>query len=536
MSWRVLLQAAVAGHFAAAAAGAACRVTYPDTGFTHAPWGDLSKSVEVRDVFAGLHTDEPGGTAYTGMMGSTQLPGWARANSTAAKYVALQDAKEASAALKFAAAHNLQVSVKSTGHDFSGRSSRPGSLLVWTHELNNISWHDDFRPAGCVQSEGRAVTLGGGVQFRQIYREAMQRDRFVIGGTCTTVGHVGFTLGGGYGIYSRMYGSGATNLLEAEVVLADGRVVTASTCGEQADLFRSLRGGGGAFGVVTKATYRTYPFPSGMHGRARGVLQGNMHVGLASFLTWYADIVRHGLAQHFGGVVLLGGRWGIKGKVSVQLHYVGINESQCSELFSELGEVSCKAAAQTWPPAHTDAGELPDGIYHNGTAMRYFTLEDIESTSFAARAVRLADASSNGLTLSLNYVLGQGSDIALASASETAVHPQVYEAIGVLKIELIELHVTPTSAMSADAEAVASFSMLRSELDALLPGAGSYYNEGDYTDVAFQNRYWGSNYPELLATKRKYDPDNVFTCHQCVGSEHSCARRLSARHAEPLLI
>mmetsp|Transcript_64814 Transcript_64814/g.210156 ORF Transcript_64814/g.210156 Transcript_64814/m.210156 type:complete len:106 (-) Transcript_64814:302-619(-) len=97
-----------------------------------------------------------------------------------------------------------------------------------------------------------------------------------------------------------------------------------------------------------------------------------------------------------------------------------------------------------------------------------------------------------------------------------------------IKIELIERHVTPTSATSADAEAVASFSKLRSELDALLPGTGSYYNEGDYTDVAFQNRYWGSNYPELLATKRKYDPDNVFTCHQCVGSEDSCARRLSA--------
>jgi len=234
--------------------------------------------------------------------------------------------------------------------------------------------------------------------------------------------------------------------------------------------------------------------------------------------------------------VQLGGRWGVKGKASLKLHYVGINESQCSELLSELGEVSCKAAAaQTWPPAHTDVGQLPDGIYHNGTAMRYFALEDIENASFAARAVQLADASSNGLALSLNYVLGHGSDIALASASETTVHPQVYKAIGVLKIELVD-HMTPTSATPAYAEAVASFSMLSSELDALLPGAGSYYSEGDYTVEAFQNLYWGSNYPELLATKRKYDPDNVFTCHQCVGSEDSCARRLSARREASLLI
>merc|ERR1719401_2164954 len=150
--------------------------------------------------------------------------------------------------------------------------------------MTQTSWHDDFTPAGCGQGVGPAVTLGAGVQFWQLYNEAQARGRLVVGGTCSTVGHAGFTLGGGYGDYSRMYGSGATNLVEAEVVLADGKIVTANTCGSHADLFKALRGGGGAFGVMTKATYKTYPMPMGKLGSAQGTIRG-LRDGVARFLS-----------------------------------------------------------------------------------------------------------------------------------------------------------------------------------------------------------------------------------------------------------
>merc|ERR1719262_564722 len=127
--------------------------------------------------------------------------------------------------------------------------------------MKQMEWQDDFTPEGCGQKVGATVTLGAGVQFWQLYNEATKRKRMVVGGTCSTVGHAGFTLGGGYGDYSRMYGSGATNLIEAEVVLANGSIVTASACGENTELFKALRGGGGAFGLVTRMTYRTHPWP-----------------------------------------------------------------------------------------------------------------------------------------------------------------------------------------------------------------------------------------------------------------------------------
>lgn len=56
-------------------------------------------------------------------------------------------------------------------------------------------------------------------------------------------------------------------------------------------------------------------------------------------------------------------------------------------------------------------------------------------------------------------------------------------------------------------------------INALVPGAGSYVNEGDYFERDWQQRFWGANYARLLAIKHAYDPSNVFTCHHCVGSE-----------------
>merc|ERR1712113_509102 len=101
-----------------------------------------------------------------------------------------------------------------------------------------------------------------------------------------------------------MYGSGATNLVEVELVLASGEVVTANRCSHP-ELFRALRGGGGAFGIVTRATYRTFPWPE-TTGYANGKLEGDMVDSISRFGRWYRKIVQQGLAKHFGGQVQIG--------------------------------------------------------------------------------------------------------------------------------------------------------------------------------------------------------------------------------------
>ena len=94
--------------------------------------------------------------------------------------------------MAFAAEHNLRLVVKNTGHDWYGRSTAAGSLLLWTHQLKDIRWHDrGFVPSGCGAEPVPAVTVGAGVQFAELYSEAMTHNKVVMGGTCDSVGVAG---------------------------------------------------------------------------------------------------------------------------------------------------------------------------------------------------------------------------------------------------------------------------------------------------------------------------------------------------------
>ncbi|KAK5995329.1 VAO-type flavoprotein oxidase [Cladobotryum mycophilum] len=73
--------------------------------------------------------------------------------------------------IEFARKHNLRLVIKSTGHDFLGRSTAPNSLSVWTHNMDSIKSHnDDFQPRGCgIKVKGSAVTLGAGVEMQDAF-------------------------------------------------------------------------------------------------------------------------------------------------------------------------------------------------------------------------------------------------------------------------------------------------------------------------------------------------------------------------------
>jgi FAD/FMN-containing dehydrogenase len=114
-------------------------------------------------------------------------------------------------AVKWAAKKKLYLIVKNTGHDHLGRSSGKGSFAIWTHHLKGRTWHDNFSPKGApkgVQND-KAVTLRSGEQWLDIYRDADQQGRIVVGGSARTVGAAGgwFT-GGGHSAWSHFYGLG----------------------------------------------------------------------------------------------------------------------------------------------------------------------------------------------------------------------------------------------------------------------------------------------------------------------------------------
>jgi FAD binding domain len=181
-------------------------------------------------------------------VGLTQTLGWVGAwTSRPSVYaVAAKSTADVVAAVNFARTHNLRVVLKGGGHSYQGTSNAADSLLIWTRPMSAIVLHDAFVGSGC---EGQvapppAVSVEAGAIWGRVYEEVMVKaGRYVQGGGCLTAGVAGFVNGGGFGSLSKAFGLAAANLLEAEVVTADGDIKLANACANP-DLFWALKGGG----------------------------------------------------------------------------------------------------------------------------------------------------------------------------------------------------------------------------------------------------------------------------------------------------
>jgi hypothetical protein len=221
----------------------------PDSTAANEIWADLKNPYYIGD--------EPGVTQTLGWVDA-----WATKPSVYA--VAARNANDIAQAVNFARENDLRLVVKGGGHSYQGTSNAPDSLLIWTRHMHDITMHPAFVPQGCEQTmqPQPAVTLGAGTIWMQAYDAVTTKGgRYVQGGGCTTVGVAGLVQSGGFGSYSKHYGTGAGGLLEAEVVTADGQIRIANAC-TNSDLFWALKGGGGgSWGVVSKLTLRTHELP-----------------------------------------------------------------------------------------------------------------------------------------------------------------------------------------------------------------------------------------------------------------------------------
>ena len=154
-------------------------------------------------------------------------------------------ATDVSAVLDLVRKNGLAVTPRSGGHSFAGYSTGTGVVIDVT-PMNTISI-----------SEGTA-TIGAGARLVDIYDQLAAHGVAIPTGSCESVGIAGITLGGGWGVVGRAYGLTCDALISAQVVTADGKIVTCDAVTEP-DLFWALRGGGGGnFGVVTSFTFKTH--------------------------------------------------------------------------------------------------------------------------------------------------------------------------------------------------------------------------------------------------------------------------------------
>jgi FAD/FMN-containing dehydrogenase len=152
------------------------------------------------------------------------------------------------AAINFARKENLAVAIRAGGHNVSGNATCDDGIVIDLRAMKGVS----------VDPDQRLARAEGGVTWGEYDRETQAHGLASPGGAISTTGIAGLTLGGGFGWLSRSYGLACDNVVSAEVVTADGKVLTASAH-ENPDLYWAIRGGGGNFGVVTRFDYRLHP-------------------------------------------------------------------------------------------------------------------------------------------------------------------------------------------------------------------------------------------------------------------------------------
>jgi FAD/FMN-containing dehydrogenase len=153
--------------------------------------------------------------------------------------------QEVAAAIKFSKDQGLEVSVRGGGHNFAGFAVCDGGVMIDLSEMRQIT----------VDAAARRAMAGGGATWADVDAATQAHGLAVPGGFISRTGIAGLTLGGGIGHLTALAGLSLDNLVSAQVVTADGRILTASA-NDNPDLFWAIRGGGGNFGVVTRFEYR----------------------------------------------------------------------------------------------------------------------------------------------------------------------------------------------------------------------------------------------------------------------------------------
>jgi FAD/FMN-containing dehydrogenase len=495
--------------------------------------------------------------------GATQSQGWMNAwkNSPSVYAVAAQSANDVAAAVKFARKYHLKVVVKGTGHDYLGRSNGADSLLIWTHNMRQIQINDRFIPSGCHDKQGiPAITVSAGTRWLEAYGEVTTRHhRYVQGGGCATVGAAGgFPQGGGFGSFSKNFGTGAAGILQAEIVTANGEIVTANRCQNQ-DLFWAIRGGGaGTFGVVTRLTLKTHPLPDNF-GSLQGTITAKNDAAykklIEEFLKFYREKLNN---EHWGEQF----SFHPDNTIKLAMVFQGLNKNQVQEIWIPF---------KKWIQEHAEEYTFTDNIIvmparhwwdyrylekHYPQYITFNTENDAQPGQFwwtsnsnevskywytyqswwlplalldndhikqlgetFYKASRLTSA-----TLHINKGLAGGSPEAIRQTAATATNPSVNNAAGLIIMSAGSNTVYPgVKGQSPDLNDAAIASQKVTQAMQLFvqaaPEAGTYVNEADYFQKDWQKAFWGNNYQRLLAIKKKYDPDGIFYCHHCVGSE-----------------
>jgi FAD binding domain-containing protein/berberine-like enzyme len=422
--------------------------------------------------------------------------------------------EDISAAIAFATEHDIRFVIRNTGHDYNGRSTGAGALSVWVHHMKDIEFLDWEGPSAY---RGKAVKVAAGVQGFEVTEAANKLGLAVVGGECPTVGLAGgYTQGGGHSALSTSFGLGADNVLEWEVVTAQGELIKANA-DENADLFWALNGGGGGnWGVTTSLTVKAH---------SDAIVSGATLVFLAAENEadiFYAAI--DAFHEELAAIVDAGSMVIYYFSVAFfqigPLSAFGKTESQVRDMLtaftSRLDNLGIKyAATYSESPTYRDHydeyfGPLPIGNIQVGIAQyggRLIPRASITNITSFARSI----GSHEGVIF-----IGVGTDVS-SFGGDNAVLPAWRDTLVHATLTTPWSFEVPWEDMLAAQDLMTE--VLMPEIEALTPGGGAYMNEADFRQPRWQEEFFGVNYAKLKCVKQKWDPEGFFYALNGVGSE-----------------
>ena len=492
----------------------------------------------------------------------TQTLGWIDAwtSRTSAYAIAARTTADVVAAVDFARENRLRLVVKGGGHSYQGTSNAADSLLVWTRRMRAITLHDAFVAEGCNDAPQHAVTVEAGALWGPVYDAVTtQGGRYVQGGGCLTVGVAGLIQSGGFGSCSKGFGLASASLLQAEVVTADGAVRIANAC-TNPELFWGLKGGGGgSLGVVTKLTLRTHALPASI-GAVNMTIKANSDAAYRRLIGLVTDFYRDSLMNpHWGEQIIFTRDNGLR----IAMVFQGLSRGEASAAWQPFIDAVGAAssdfritsapfivalpARRFWEPGFLKLlpgvvvgdnrpGAPPGNIVWSGDQGQVGQVLHAQQSTWLPAALlqpdrrdALVDALFAAtrhwqLALHINKGLAGAPPEAIAASRNTAMNPAVLDAFALAIVGAEEApaypgvvgHEPDVDRARRRAQAVDATT---AELRKIVPAPGAYVSESNYFEADWQRAFWGTNYPRLLAAKRRYDPDGLFFVHHGVGSE-----------------
>lgn len=406
--------------------------------------------------------------------------------------------------VRFAREHEILVAVRGGGHNVAGFGTCDGGLVIDLSAMNAVR----------VDPAKRTARAEGGTLLGDLDRETQVFGLAAPGGVVSTTGIAGLTLGGGQGWLRRTYGMTCDSLLSADVVTADGGFLTVNA-DQTADLFWALRGGGGNFGVVTSFEYRLYPVgPTIAFAGPVYPMEAASEVlrGLREFMRDAPNEI-NATTVHWRLPTAPPFPETVQGKDVIIVGAIHAGSVDAGERLlqplRELGEpILDLSARMPW----TALQQMFDPFYPKGELHYYWKSIYLESLSddvieaIDIYAQKRPSPMSNAVIWALGGALDRIDERDTAAGKRDAPY----------SVEIM-------SNWSDPKETDANIAWAREFYDAMKPFSSGKPNvnfPGLGEDSAdFVRAAYGANYERLVATKRKYDPTNLFRLNQNINPE-----------------